>query len=110
MLLGNRNAELRKAMREVGGTVERIDNPSMLALPRVRPALFGEDRVVREGAAERPDNRLRGFSVGLRNKIDGLVLRVTLTQLKRRRWMRRAARGTERVPAPLSTPPRREIA
>jgi hypothetical protein len=40
-------------MREVAGAVERIDNPSMLAPPRVRAALFGEDRVVREGAVER---------------------------------------------------------
>ena len=52
--------------------------------------------MVREGAAERPDERLLGFPVGLGNKIDGLVLRVTLTQLKRCKWMRPAARGTER--------------
>ena len=68
MLVGNRHAELRKAMREVGGAVERIDNPSMLAPLRVRTALFGEDRMVREGAVERPDNRLLGFLVGLRKR------------------------------------------
>jgi hypothetical protein len=73
-LVGDRHAALRKAMREVGGAVERIDNPSMLALPRVGTALFGEDRVVQEGAAERPDDRLFGFLVGLGNEIDRVGL------------------------------------
>ena len=73
-LVGDRHAELRKAMREVGGAVERIDNPSMLATLCVRTALFGEDCVVREGAVERPDNRLFGFPVGLGNEIDGVGL------------------------------------
>jgi len=45
MLVSDRHAELRKAMREVGGAVERIDDPPMLALPCAGPALFGEDRV-----------------------------------------------------------------
>jgi hypothetical protein len=57
-------------MREVGSAVERIDNRSMLALLRLRPALFGEDRMVRESAVERPDNRLFGFPVGFGNEIE----------------------------------------
>ena len=73
-LVGNRHAELRKPMRKVGGAIERIDNPSMRVLPRVRTALLREDRVVREGAAERPDNRLFGFLVGLGNQIDRVGL------------------------------------
>ncbi len=32
-------------MREVSGAVERIDNPSMRALLRVRTTLLGEDRM-----------------------------------------------------------------
>ena len=40
----------------------------------VQTALFGEDRMVREGAVERPDNRLLGFLVGLRNEIDRVGL------------------------------------
>jgi hypothetical protein len=74
MLVGNRHAELRKAMRAIGGAVERVANPSMRALPRVRTALFGEDRMVREGAIERPDNRLLGFPVGLGNEIERVGL------------------------------------
>jgi hypothetical protein len=61
-------------MREVGGAVERIGNPSMLALSRIRTALFGEEGVVREGAVERPDNVLFGFLVGLGNQIDRIGL------------------------------------
>jgi hypothetical protein len=38
----------------------------MRALPPVRPALLAGDRVVREGAVERPDNR---FPVGLGNEM-----------------------------------------
>ena len=40
----------------------------------VGTALFGKDRVVREGAAERPDNRLFRFPVGLGNEIDRIGL------------------------------------
>ena len=61
-------------MREVGGAVERIDNPSMLATLCSRTALFGEDRVVRKGLVEFPDNRLFQFPVGLGNEIDGVGL------------------------------------
>jgi hypothetical protein len=56
-------------MREVGGAVEWINNPPMLALPRAGPALFGEDRMVREGAVERSDDGLFRFPVGLGNQI-----------------------------------------
>jgi hypothetical protein len=47
-LVSDRHAELREAMREVGGAVERINDPPMLALPRAGPALFGEDRVIKK--------------------------------------------------------------
>ena len=73
-LVGNRDTELGKTVSEVGSTVERIDNPSMLTPPRVRTALFGEDRVVRESAAERPDGRLFRFPIGLGKEIDRVGL------------------------------------
>ena len=69
-LVGNRHAELREAVREVGGAVKRIDNPSMLALLRVRAALLGEDRMLRERAAERSDDGAFRFVVGLGHQID----------------------------------------
>ena len=56
-------------MRKVGRAVERIDNPSMLARSRVRPALLREDRMIREGAVERPNYRLFRFPGGLGDKI-----------------------------------------
>src|ERR1700736_3931763 len=46
----------------------------MLAPPRVRPALIGEDRMVREGAIERSDNRFFGLPVGLSTEIDRVGL------------------------------------
>jgi hypothetical protein len=61
-------------MREIGGAVERINNPSMLARPRVGTALFGEHRMVGKGAAERPDNRVCRFPVGLGYQIDRVGL------------------------------------
>ena len=48
MLIRDRDAERRKAVREVGGAVERIDDPSMLACLRAGAALLGEDRMDRE--------------------------------------------------------------
>ena len=38
MLVANRHIELRKAMCEIGGAVEWIDNPSMFAPLRIRRA------------------------------------------------------------------------
>jgi hypothetical protein len=97
MLVGDRNAELRKTMREIGGTVERINNTSMRAPPRDRTALLREDRVVRKGAVEPPDNRLFGFPVGLGNDIDRVGLGVTLIGVKRRKRIRSCrVRGVQR--------------
>ena len=73
-LVGDRHAELRKAMREVGGTVERIDNPSMLARACVRAALFGQDRVAGKGAAEGADDDALRLVVGLGHQIDRVGL------------------------------------
>jgi hypothetical protein len=44
----------------------------MLALPGVRAALLGEDRVRRKGAAERPDDGAFGLVVGLGHEVDGV--------------------------------------
>ena len=46
----------------------------MLATLCARTALLGEDRVVREGLVEHPDNCLFRFPVGLGNEIDGVGL------------------------------------
>jgi hypothetical protein len=61
-------------VREVGGAVERIDNPPMRAPACVGTALFGEDRVVQEGAVERSDDRLSRFPIGLGNQVDRVGL------------------------------------
>jgi hypothetical protein len=61
-------------VREISGAVEWIDDPSMLARLRVRPALLGEDRMGRKGVAKRPDDGLFGFVVGLSHEIDRVGL------------------------------------
>ena len=61
-------------MREVGGAVERIDNPSMLARAGVRTAFFGEDRVAGKRAVERADDGALGFVVGFGHQIDRVGL------------------------------------
>ena len=60
----------------------------MRAPPHVRTALLREDRVVRKGAVERPDNRLFGFPVGIGNDIDRVGPGVILIGLKRRKLIR----------------------
>jgi hypothetical protein len=69
-------------MREVGGAVERINDPPMLALPRAGPVLLGEDRVIRKRALERPDGRLFRFPVGLGNQIQWVGLALDLNPAK----------------------------
>src|SRR5450755_2507703 len=50
MLIRDRDAERRESVRKVGGAVERIDDPSMLALVLAGAALLGEDRMSWERA------------------------------------------------------------
>jgi hypothetical protein len=50
----------------------------MLSPPRVRSALFGEDSVVRKGAAERPDDSVFGFVVGLGDQVERVDLTLDL--------------------------------
>ena len=69
-LVCDRHAELRKAVREVGGAVERIDYPSMVALMRAGAAFLGEYRVSRESAMDNLDDRGLGFLVGLGHQVD----------------------------------------
>jgi len=69
-LVGDRHAELRKAMREVGGAVERIDNPSMVALVPAGAAFLGEDRMGWKGAMDHFDDCGFRFAVGFGDQID----------------------------------------
>ena len=66
----DRNAELRIAVREVGGAVERIDNPSMVASMRAGAAFLGEDRMGGKCAMDHLDDCGFGFVVGLGDQID----------------------------------------
>jgi len=69
-LIGDRHAELRERVREVGGAVERIDNPSMLAVVSAGAAFLGQDRVGWKRALEHLDHGGFGFAVGLGDQID----------------------------------------
>jgi len=72
----DRDAELRVAVREVGGAVERIDDPSMVALMRAGAAFFGENRVSWKRAMDHFDNRGFRFAVGFGDEIDRVRLAI----------------------------------
>jgi hypothetical protein len=60
---------------EVGGAVERIDNPSMLACRIGTPVAFlRKDGVIGEGALQYIDHRGFGFMIGFGNEINRITL------------------------------------
>ena len=76
VFVGDRHAELRIAVREVSGAVERIDDPSMVALMRAGAAFLGEDRMGGKCAMDNFDNRRFGFPVGFGDQIDRVRLAI----------------------------------
>ena len=63
-------------MREVGGAVERIDNPSMVALMGAGAAFLGEDRMRGKRAMDYFDDRRFRFAIGFGDEIDRVRLAV----------------------------------
>src|SRR5208337_3217618 len=72
----DRHAELRIAVREVGGAVERVDDPSMVALMRAGAAFLGKDRVGRKCAMDHFDDRGFRFAIGFGDQIDRVRLAI----------------------------------
>src|SRR5438132_1176676 len=66
-LVSDRDTELRVAMGKVGGTVERIDYPSVLARGLGAAALFRQYGVIGIGALHHVNYSRLGFVVGLGN-------------------------------------------
>jgi hypothetical protein len=58
------------AVSEIGGAVEGIDDPSMVARLVDTAAFLGQDGVVRKGAADDADNRRLGLAVGLGHQVE----------------------------------------
>jgi hypothetical protein len=63
-------------VREVGGAVERIDDPSMVALMHARAAFLGKDRVGGKCAMDDVNYRRFRFTVSLGNEIDRVRLAI----------------------------------
>ena len=68
---GDRHAVLRESVQEVGGAVERIDDPDVLGVGIVAfgRALFREDRMVRVGVEQRVDDRAFRRAVDLAHEV-----------------------------------------
>src|SRR5260221_4154831 len=75
-LVRDRHAELRIAVREVRGAVERIDDPSMVALMHAGAAFLGKDRVGRKCAMDNFDDRRFRFAIGFGHEIDRVRLAI----------------------------------
>ena len=64
------NAELRKTVREVGRSIQRIDIPAIFPLQAVTGSLFAVDPVIGKNLAEARANQLFGRPVGDSHHID----------------------------------------
>ena len=76
VLIRNRYAELRITVREVGGAIERIDYPSVVALMRAGTAFLGKDRMSRKCAMDNFDDRRFRFAIGFGHEIDRVRLAI----------------------------------
>ena len=65
LLQAHRNAELRKPVGEVGGSVQRVNVPAKLAFEPLARALFAIDSVFRESLAQARTNQF--FNRPVRN-------------------------------------------
>jgi len=63
-------------VREIGSAVERIDNPSMVALMGAGAAFLGEDRVGWKCAMDHLNDGGFRFAVGLGDKVNRVRLAV----------------------------------
>ena len=59
---------MRDAAEEIGGAVDRVDDPQRRAL-LAEPALLAEHGIVAEGGAEALHDQVLGLLVGLRDEI-----------------------------------------
>ena len=75
MLDADRDAVLREAVDEVGGAVERIDDPDVLGLAFAASGFLGEEAMVRIGVPDDADDRLLGRLVHLRHAVVGAFRR-----------------------------------
>ena len=69
---GDADGEMRYAANEVGGAVQRVDDPDgvgAVAVAGLEAALFGLDAVIRIGFAQLADDCLLGGAVDFRNII-----------------------------------------
>jgi hypothetical protein len=63
-------------VREVSGAVERIDDPSVVALMRAGAAFFGKDRMSGKCAMYYVDDRRFRFAIGFGDQIDRVRLAI----------------------------------
>ncbi|MNE09261.1 hypothetical protein D3C80_1019330 [compost metagenome] len=77
VLAGDADGEVRQAVDEVGGAVQRIDDPQVVgavAGALDQAAFLGEDAVVRVGLLQHIDDRLLGGAVNLGHVVLGVLL------------------------------------
>src|SRR5690348_9338500 len=70
----DRNSEMRHAVQEVRGAVERIDDPAVAAVALGLATLFAEEAVVRPGALELLAQGALGHDVGPADEIARALL------------------------------------
>lgn len=77
VLAGDAHGEVRYAMDEVGGAVQRIDHPEVigaLAAAFDEAAFLAHDRVSRIGLAQRGDDGLLGGAIDFGHVVLGILL------------------------------------
>ena len=65
---GNRHGKLRKTVQEIGGTIQRVNNP-LVFIAFLETAFLGEYAVTGKGLAQNINNFLLGLPVNFGDKI-----------------------------------------
>jgi hypothetical protein len=77
VLQADRHRELREAVNEIGGAVQRIDDPQVIdvAFGPARARLLGQDRVVRIRCRQHRDDGLLGRPIDLGDEVAAALAR-----------------------------------
>ena len=69
----DRDGKLRKAVQEIGGAVQRVDDPDIF-VAALAAAFLGQDAVIRVGLVDRLDYQSLGRAIDLRDEVVAALL------------------------------------
>ena len=82
-IVRHRNSKVRDAVREVVGPVERVDDPQVISVARIRMLFLGQKIMVGKRFTNRRHDRLFRFDVSFGDKSFRLLVLILFNDARR---------------------------